>query len=520
MEGGGEMPEGQSRRIVLIVTIIAVFMAILDTSIVNVAIPKMMAVFGVETKEIQWIITAYTLVVGAIIPVTGFLTERFGFKKIFVFSLAVFTMGSLLCGLAWSNESMIFFRIVQAVGGGALMPVSQAMIFRLFPKEKRGQAMGLFGISIMFAPAIGPTLSGYIIQYFDWRLIFFINVPIGIVATLLAIFSFKELEHRAERKFDMTGFITSTIGFSTLLYGIGLVPENGWSNGEVIFFLSIGSLSLLSFIVIEWFKKNPMLEIRLLKIRTFTIAQIIAGLISVIMFVPLFLFPIFLQNIGGLTAMQTGLLLLPQALITGLMMPVAGALFDRFGARWLTVVGMGVTAYSLYLTSSLDVNTPFSTIMLWLILRGVGISLVMMPITTAGMNAVPNHMVAQATALSNTIRQVAVSFGIAWATLVLSNRQVFHATNYGDQYNQFSSATQGIVQHIQNVYLSLAQSVTQAHASALEYISGQIQIHSLVQSMDDVFTISIWLALFALVMAFFIGEKQAVKKEKSVSTKG
>jgi DHA2 family multidrug resistance protein len=513
------MPEGQSKRLVLAVSIIAVFMAILDTSIVNVAIPKMMAVFSVDTKEIQWVITSYTLVVGTIIPVTGFVTERFGFKKIFVFSLTVFTIGSLLCGLAWNNESMIIFRIVQAIGGGALMPVSQAMLFRLFPREKRGQVMGLFGISIMFAPAIGPTLSGYIIEYLDWRLIFFINVPIGVVATLIAIISFKELDHHVERKFDVSGFITSTVGFSTLLYGIGLVPEKGWSHGEVQVFIGIGIFSLLAFILIEWFKKDPMLDLRLIKIRVFTIAQIITSLASVILFVPLFLFPIFLENIAGLTALQTGLLLLPQALITGLMMPVAGMLFDKIGARWLAVIGMGITAYSLHLTTQLDVNTSFSTIIFWLILRGIGISLVMMPISTAGMNAVPNHMVAQATALSNTIRQVAASFGIAWATLLWTNRQVFHASNYSGQYNAFSDFSQGMVQQVQNVYLGMGQSFVEAKTSAIGYISGQIQLHSTVQAMDDVFYISMWLAIFALVISIFIGKKEEVKKEEPVKAK-
>jgi DHA2 family multidrug resistance protein len=508
------LPEGQSRRLVLVVSIIAVFMAILDTSIVNVAIPKMMAVFSVDAKEIQWVITSYTLVVGTIIPVTGFVTERFGFKKIFIFSLTVFTIGSLLCGLAWNNESMIIFRIIQAIGGGALMPVSQAMLFRLFPREKRGQVMGLFGISIMFAPAIGPTLSGYFIEYFDWRLIFFINVPIGIVATIIAMISFKELDHQVESKFDVSGFITSTVGFSTLLYGIGLVPEKGWSDDEVVFFIGIGIVSLLAFVLIEWFKESPMLDLRILKNPVFTIAQVITSLTSVVLFVPLFLFPIFLENIAGLSALQTGLLLLPQALITGLMMPVAGMLFDRIGARWLAVIGMGITAYSLHLTTQLDVNTSFSTIIFWLILRGIGISLVMMPISTAGMNAVPNHLVAQATALSNTIRQVAASFGIAWATLLWTNRQIFHTANYSDQYNMFSDFSQGIVQQMQNVYMGMGQSFAEARSSALGYITGQIQIQSTVQAMGDVFYISMWLALFALFISFFIGKKEEPKKEE------
>ncbi len=509
------MPEGQNKRLVLAVTVIAVFMAILDTSIVNVAVPKMMAVFSVGTNEIQWIITAYTLVVGAIIPVTGYLTERFGFKKVFLLALAIFTIGSLLCGLAWNNESMIIFRIIQAIGGGALMPVSQAMIFRLFPVEKRGQAMGIFGLSIMFAPAVGPTLSGYIIQYLDWRLIFFINVPIGIIAFLLALIGFKELEHHSRGKFDIWGFITSSVGFSTLLYGVGLVPEKGWGDGEVVAFTAIGITSLLIFIAIEWLHKNPMLDIKLIKNPVFAVAQIITSLASVILFVPLFLFPIFLQNIEGLSSVQTGLLLLPQALITGIMMPVAGSLYDRIGARWLAVVGMGVTAFSLYLTTSIDVNTPFHTIILWLILRGIGISLVMMPVSTAGMSTIPHNKVGQATALSNAFRQVAASFGIAWATLLMSTRQVFHVDSYSNQYNLFSDSSQNIITQFQNMFIGLGQSVAQAHQSAISFLTGQIQVHSTVQAMSDVFHFTFLLALFAVVVSFFIGgKKDKQQKEK------
>jgi hypothetical protein len=178
---------------------------------------------------------------------------------------------------------------------------------------------------------------------------------------------------------------------------------------------------------------------------------------------------------------------------------------------------MSITAYSLHLTTQLDVHTPFSTIIFWLILRGIGISLVMMPISTAGMNAVPNHMVAQATALSNTIRQVAASFGIAWATLLLTHRQVFHTATYTDQYNVFSSVSQGIVGQLQHVYMGLGQSISEARASALGYISGQIQIHSTVQAMDDVFYISMWLALFAVFISIFIGKKEEIKKEETVA---
>ncbi|MGA9175459.1 MAG: DHA2 family efflux MFS transporter permease subunit [Thermoactinomyces sp.] len=513
----------ENRGLILTVLLIAVFMAVLDTSIVNVSLPKMMQVFGVSTDEIQWVVTAYSLVVGTIIPITGYLTERFGYKRIFMIALFLFTLGSLLCGLAWSNAVMVLFRIIQAIGGGALMPVAQAMIFRMFAREKRGQAMGMFGIAIMFAPAIGPTLSGYITEYLNWRLIFFINVPIGLVALFLATAAMREMEHYTEQKFDFWGFITSTVGFSTLLYGIGNVADKGWTNTEVLSFIGVGAVSLLAFTIIEWNKKEPMLQIRVVKHGVFSLTQIILSIASVILFVPLFLFPIFLENIMGLSAVQTGLLLLPQALVTGMMMPIAGTLYDRIGARWLAVAGFAVTAFSMYLTTFLDVNTPFSTIILWLALRGFGISLVMMPITTAGLNAVPNQLVNQATALSSTIRQVAMSFGTAWATLLYSHRIAFHVADNSDQINLFSPTSQMAFNQIQQQFMAMGQTMTEAKQSAISYIMGQIQIHSMVQGMSDVFYVTVWLAVAALLLALFITEKRqnrSLRDEPSLSETG
>jgi EmrB/QacA subfamily drug resistance transporter len=498
----------KNRGLILATLLIAVFMAVLDSSIVNVSLPRMMQVFGVNTDEIQWVVTAYALVVGTIIPITGYLTERFGYKRIFMIALFLFTLGSLLCGLAWSNPVMVLFRIVQAIGGGALMPVVQALIFRMFPREKRGQAMGIFGIAIMFAPAIGPTLSGYITEYLNWRLIFFINVPIGVVVLFLAAAAMREMEHYTEQKFDFWGFVTSTAGFSTLLYGIGNAADKGWSDPEVMAFIGFGAVCLLFFILIEWNKKEPMLRIQVVKHGVFSLTQVVLSIASVILFVPLFLFPIFLENIMGLSAVQTGLLLLPQALVTGLMMPIAGRLYDRIGARWLAVAGFAVTAFSMYLTTSLDVNTPFSTIILWLVLRGLGISLVMMPITTAGLNAVPNELVNQATALSSTIRQVAMSFGTAWATLLYSHRIAFHAAANADQLNVFSPTGQMVFSQIQQLFMTMGQPMAEARQSAIGYLAGQIRIHSMVQGMSDVFYVTVWLAVAALILALFIAEKR------------
>lgn len=488
----------------MVAIILAVFMAILDTSIVNVAIPKMMAVFGVTQLDIQWVLTAYTLVVGSLVPVTGYLGERLGYKKVFLYALAVFTIGSGLCGAAWSNGSMIFFRIVQAIGGGALMPVSMAMMFRMFPKERRGLAMGIFGIAVMFAPAIGPTLSGYIVDYLDWRLIFYINVPIGIINFFLAMSALNEVQTLSTKRFDLPGFIFSTIGFSTLLYGLGEVADKGWRDPGVVTYLAIAGISLLLFIIRELTAEDPMLDLRLFGNVTFTITQLISTTATVMLMGSLFIVPIFLQNIIGLSAVQTGLLLLPQAVMSGIMMPIAGALFDRIGARPLAIVGMLITATSLYLNHYIDVSTSNATLVSWFVLRAIGIGLLMMPVQTAGMNTVPMNKVGQGTAITNTVRQVAASFGIAWLALLLSQRTKFHSAVMSDEMNMFSPTVANGMTQLQSSFQQAGQTAAQAKTSAVMTMYGQIQIHSIVQAMDDIFFIISIVALGGAVLSLFL----------------
>jgi DHA2 family multidrug resistance protein len=448
----------ENRIAASVVLIIAVFMAVLDMSVVNVALPSMMTEFGVNTSDIQWVITAYTLVVGTLVPVTGFASDRFGYKRVFLLALVLFTVGSFLCGLAWSNATMILFRIIQGFGGGALMPVAMAMIVRMFPPERRGMAMGFFGISIMFAPAVGPTLSGYLTEYLNWRLIFYINVPIGIVDFILALVILKELAPGARKRFDVWGFLTSTLGFSTLLYGLGIVPDKGWTDPEVMGYLAVGLLSLALFAVIEWNVAEPMLDLKLIRNGSFSVSLAIISITTIAL----------------------------------------------FGARWLAVTGLSLTAFALYLTHFLDVNTPHSTLVLWLVLRGIGISLLMMPVTTAGLNAVPQDKIGQATAINNTFRQVSASFGIALSTTLLSQRQAFHAAINAEQFSLFSPQANLALKQLQNIFVSMGQSLDQAKTSALGILFAQIQVRSMVQAMDDVFWVTMWITIATIALAFLL----------------
>ncbi|WP_200759360.1 DHA2 family efflux MFS transporter permease subunit [Effusibacillus dendaii] len=500
----------------MIVLILATFMSVLDTTIINVSIPKMMSVFGVGTSDIQWVVTAYSLVVGALVPITGYLGDNFGYKRIFVYSVILFTIGSALCGMAWNNNAMIIFRILQAIGGGAIMPVAMAMMFRLFPPERRGLSMGIFGIAIMFAPAFGPTLGGYITEYLDWRLIFYINVPIGILDTLLALMVLQEFKQDEKKRFDFFGFLTSSAGFASLLYGLGIVGDKGWTDIEVIFYISVGLCCLVLFVLIEFIVEHPMIDLRVMKNSMFTISLVISSIASIALFASLFLLPVFLQNISGLSAVETGLVLLPQGIAAGIMMPISGMLFDKFGVKWLAITGLTITAYSFYLIQSLDIATSFSTVSWWLIIRAIGIGSVMMPVSTAGMNTVPMQNLGQASALTNTVRQVSSAFGIAWLSNLLSERQFYHVTINSEQMPVGGYAVTSALSQLSQFYSSGGLTGNLANSAATSWLMSQLQKVSTVQAMDDVFWVVTWVVIVAIVFAFFLKDTKAPRGEKPV----
>jgi EmrB/QacA subfamily drug resistance transporter len=498
----------------MLVIILGVFMAVLDTSIVNVAIPKMMNVFGVNQDSIQWVVTAYTLTVGSIIPVTGYLGERFGYKRIFMIALVIFTIGSGLCGAAWSNSTMIFFRIVQAIGGGALMPISMAMVTRMIPKEKRGMAIGVFGIAIMFAPAIGPTLSGYITEFLDWRLIFYINVPIGILDVILAFFFLKNSNVNVEKKFDLLGFVLSVVGFSTLLYGFGQVPDHGWNSTDVIPFLIISFISLTLFVIRELKAAEPMLDLRLLKNPGFSFGLLLIAVTSIMLLGVLFLLPIFLQDIMGFSALRTGLILLPQALVAGILMPVAGFLFDKVGIKPLAGTGFIIMAIAMFFMIHISEQTAMSTIVMLLMLRSAGIGITMMPLQANGLNQIPDNKEAQGTAILNAVNQIANSFGVAWLSLLLTDRSKFHYNVTSSQLSVFSPTVTQFMQKMQAYGSHLGMSASQAKALAVKYFQGQVQIHSTVQAIDDIFYVLTFVAIGAAFLTFLLqSKKKALDKE-------
>ncbi len=409
--------------IVLIVMIFGLFMSILDSTIVNIAIPRLQTAFGADLNSVQWVLTGYTLAQGVATPLTGFLSDRIGIKRFYMISLVSFTVGSALCGLAWSLPTLIIFRILQGAGGAFLFPLSMTLLYREFPPSERGLAMGFLGIPILLAPALGPTVGGYIVTYAGWELIFYINVPIGIIGLIMSIIYLREGETRSGLRLDLPGFIFSAAGLGALLYGLSDASTDGWGSGKVLGFITIGALLLILFVLTELRIARqggqPLLDMSVFANGPFSTSSFASILVTFALYGGLFLVPIYLQDLRGLSAYQAGLLLLPQAFASMLAVVIGGRLVDRLGVRAVVIPGLALLAFVLWRMTSITLTISYSSFQILLILRGFALGLCMQPLSVSALSEIRPRDLARASAVSTTLRFIASSLGIAvLATLV------------------------------------------------------------------------------------------------------
>lgn len=494
--------------LILFVVVIGTFMSALSSSIINIAVSKIMTVFGVSMNDVKWIATAYSLTTGAIVPLTGYLMATFGNKRIFIYSLSTFITGSFLCGFAWSNSSLIAFRIIQALGGGMIMPVGMTMIMQTFSPEERGTALGFWGIASMAAPAIGPTLGGYIIQNMDWRLIFYLNVPIGIIGIIMAVILLENTPRKPFERFDVIGFFSSAIGIVSLLYVLGEGSSIDWGEIKNPILLTIGSFSLLIFIVNELKHPKPLLDLRILKNFGFGVSQIIQIVLTFAMMGGMYVVPLFLQSIMGFTAMQTGMIMFPAALVQGLMMPIGGKLFDKFGLRMVALAGCSMLAISSYSLAFINMDWNKSMIVLVLAIRGMGIGLAMMPITTAGMNAVPTIQAGGASALNNMIKQISGALGVTIMTMIMQRRLDSNYGQMAEQITSFNPGAVGTIGQLQGLLMQNGYSSAEAGSAALSLISGSLQKQAYVNAIDYALTLTTAAVVVTIALVLILRDKK------------
>ncbi|WP_025692809.1 DHA2 family efflux MFS transporter permease subunit [Paenibacillus zanthoxyli] len=427
----------------LLAIIVGMIMVILDSTVVNVAIPNLTEYFNADLKTIQWTITGYTLALSAVIPLAGWMTDRFGSKRIFVGTVIMFVIGSVLCSIAQTPVQLIVYRVIQGLGGGMVAPIGMAMVFRLAPPERRGSIMGMLGIPMLLAPALGPILSGWLIEYVSWHWIFLINLPIGIVAVILGAKYLPNTERHKTTHLDLLGIILAPIAFSMLAYGVNEGGGTGWSTAPAITGLTVGGAALLLFIIVELRQKNPLLELRVFRSSDFTRGIFLSWVTQAALFGSMLFVPLYLQNVRQFTPLETGLILLPQALASAIGMPLGGRLFDRIGARPLAFVGLSIISTALFLLSNITVETSLPSIMVCLGLMGLGMGLTMMPVNTHVLNAAPRHLVGRVTPLTTAAQQVVVSFAVAGMTGYLTTQINEHTAAAGKGGNPLVAAVMG-----------------------------------------------------------------------------
>lgn len=490
---------------ILAALLLGAFVAILNQTLLNVAIPHIMTDLNISANTVQWLSTGYMLVNGIFIPVTAYLIEKFGTRKLFFTSVLLFTVGSVICSFATNFGVLMTGRVVQASGAGIIMPLMMTVFFTIFPPEKRGTAMGIMGIVMLFAPAIGPTLSGWIVEHYSWRLLFDVVIPIGIIDLVITYLWMRDVTEITNPKFDFPGVLFSTLGFGFLLYGFSEAGNDGWTSSTVIISLIIGILSLIAFTWRELTTDKPMLELRVFKYDIFALTTIISMIINIAMFGAMILLPIYLQNIRGFTAFESGLMLLPGAIIMGIMSPIAGAIFDKIGARWLAVVGLTITVITTWQFSHLSMTTTYSHILVLYVLRMFGMSFLMMTVMTEGLNQLPRHLAAHGTAASNTARQVAGSIGTAFLVTVMSTRRDVHAGEYVNAVTSENPFLSSKINEIGHGIAGLAHiPVAAGNQLATFSLYGQTMKQATVEGLNDSFIVATGIAFVALILAFFI----------------
>jgi EmrB/QacA subfamily drug resistance transporter len=504
---GGNSGGLEYKWTVVIVMIFGAFMSILDQTIVNIAIPRFQNAFGADLNSVQWVLTAYILTQGVVTPTTAFFADRLGAKRFYLIALGLFTTGSALCGLSWNLPILIIFRILQGVGGAFLFPLAVTFLYREFPPNQRGLATGIFGIAALLAPAVGPTLGGYIVTYSDWPLIFFINVPLGILGFILAVILLRETVGEATTRFDIPGFVLVAIGLASLLYALSDASTDGWASIKVLGFLIGGLLVLIIFVVVELDIANgggqPLVNLKLFTNGPFLTSNIANVLITFAFFGGLFIFPIYLQNLRSLSAFQSGLLLLPQAFASIVSSFICGRLVDRYGPRLVVLPGLVLLAIATWRFTFLTLYTPFWLLQVLFLLRGLALGAVIQPLNVSALSTISPRQLTQASSLFTVLRFVSTSLGIAILATLVQTQVKIHYSHLAERVTASSNLGQ-LIPRLQALFATHGYDPVRAYEAAVLQVMRIVQGQSYMLALQDAFWLTLWIILIAIVATVFI----------------
>jgi DHA2 family multidrug resistance protein len=484
---------GFNRVIITITAIMCALLEIIDTTIVNVALNQMRGNLGATLNDVSWVITAYAIANVIIVPLTSWLSQQFGRRNYFAVSIVIFTVASFLCGNATNIWELVFFRFIQGLGGGALLVTSQTIITEVYPPEKRGMAQALYGMGVIVGPTLGPPLGGYIVDHFSWPLIFYINIPIGVVATLLTLSYVKSPNYGGKKSMadvDWLGIGLLILAVGSMQFVLEKGQEHDWfSDGWIVTFTVVALLGVYLFIWRELVARDPAVELRVLKDRNLAIGTVLSFILGFGLYGSTFVIPLFTQNVLGWTALQSGLLLVPSAIATGLMMPIVGrAVQNGVSHKYLIALGFSVFfGYSLW---AYTVITPFSGEgdFFWkLMLRGVGLGFLFVPTTTLALSSLKGKEIGQGAAFTGMVRQLGGSFGIALISTYISRRSIQHRVDMSSHISPYDPNVQDRIAGMKSMFMSQGSTLEQAGLQAAKAMDGMVMKQAMLLTYMDVF---------------------------------
>jgi MFS transporter, DHA2 family, multidrug resistance protein len=514
----GWHPKHNPWLIALTVTL-ATFMEVLDTSIANVALPHMAGTLGASQDEATWVLTSYLVSSAIVLPISGWLSTRFGRKRFYMTCVALFTVCSLFCGLAPTLPILILARILQGLGGGGLAPSEQAILADTFPVEQRGQAFALYGMAVVAAPAIGPTLGGWITDNFNWHWIFFINLPIGIISLLLSNRMVEDppylVKERAKANpIDKMGLGLVAVGVGCLESVLDKGQEKDWFGDRTITMtFALAIITLAIFVWWEWGHRDPIVDLKLLKNRNFGTAVGFQFVLGMVLFSTTVLIPQFLQGLMGYTAERAGMALSAGALVLMVMMPVAGRLVSIMDARLMVSIGFLTTSLGLYNMTRLDLNVSFGHIVLWRVLQILGLSFIFIPISTLNYVGVPKGKNNQISSFSNFARNFGGSMGTALLTTFLTRTQQTHQSSLAANFVPGSFAYENFLTQTKGALMGTGLSATQAAAAANGYAYRQLLRQSSMLSYQNAFWVLSIVAAVLVPWPFIMRRPPKRKKQ-------
>ncbi|GAB3671250.1 DHA2 family efflux MFS transporter permease subunit [Salinisphaera aquimarina] len=496
----------------------AAFMEVLDISIANVSLSHIAGSLSASQDEATWVLTSYLVANAIVLPISGWFSQVLGRKRFFIISIVLFSVASLLCGLAPSLSWLIVFRVLQGIGGGGLQPVSQAILADSFPRAQRGMAFAIYGVAVVFAPAIGPTLGGYITDHASWHWIFLLNVPVGVLLLILAGALVKDTAaYEAARRAKMAdGFRVDYVGFALLALGLGCLQimldkgqQNDWFDSSFIIAMTVIAVSCLGALACwEPFQKHPIMDLRLFRFSNFALANLLMFMLGFVLLGSTLLIPQFVQSVLGYTSTLAGLVISPGGFAIVLMMPIVGFLSNKIEARWLIMFGLVLVSASMFHLASFNLNVTFDQLVVARIFQTLGLAFLFIPITNVAYIGVPADKTDQVSALINLARNIGGSVGISLVTTWLARRAQFHQNVLVENITPYNAQYHGVIEslttHFAQMGAGLEAARQQAQAVIYQQVASQAQIMSF---LDDFWLLGVVLVCL-IPLIFFVGSSK------------